>query len=101
MKYVFRVIGFLVVVMVIAALALYTLNSFGYLKGPLSKWINDISNHCQATVNDTKDFLENQDLIPISITVRTPVPAQTQAPAVQEEPSTIETPAPAISFTEP
>ena len=56
MKYVFRFIGFLVVVLLIAALALYTLNSFGYLHGPLSKWINDVANHCQGTVNDTVDF---------------------------------------------
>ena len=59
MKYVFRFIGFLVVVLLIAALALYTLNSFGYLHGPLSKWINDVANHCQGTVNDTVDFAAN------------------------------------------
>ena len=64
MKYFFSLIGFLVVVLLIAALVLYTLNSFGYLHGPLSKWINDVANHCQGTVNDTKDFLENQDIIP-------------------------------------
>ena len=64
MKYVFRLIGFLVVVLFVAALVLYTLNSFGYLRGPVSKWINDVANHCQGTVNDTKDFLENQDIIP-------------------------------------
>lgn len=64
MKHLFRLIGFLVVVLILAALALYTLNSFGYIHGPLSKWINDVSNHCQGTVNDTVDFLEKQDYIP-------------------------------------
>jgi len=64
LKYVFRLIGFIVVIGIVAALALYTLNSFGYLSGPLSKWINDVANHCQGTVNDTMDFLENQDYIP-------------------------------------
>ena len=64
MKFLFRLIGFVVVIAILAALALYALNSFGYIRGPLSKWINDISNHCQGTVNDTKDFLENQDYIP-------------------------------------
>ncbi len=64
MKYVFRLVGFLVIVLIVAALALYTLNSFGYLHGPMSKWINNVANHCQGTVNDTVDFLENQDYIP-------------------------------------
>ncbi|MBQ9188235.1 MAG: hypothetical protein IJ138_02800 [Clostridia bacterium] len=64
MKYLFRLIGFIVVIGIVAALALYTLNSFGYLHGSLSKWINDVANHCQGTVNDTMDFLENQDYIP-------------------------------------
>ncbi len=66
MKFLLRLIGFLVVVLILAALALYTLNSFGYLHGPVSKWINDISLHCQGTVNDTIDFLENQDYIPFA-----------------------------------
>ena len=72
MKYLFRLIGFLVVVLVIVALALYTLNSFGYLHGPLSKWINDVANHCQGTVNDTMDFLENQDYIDLPLPTSTP-----------------------------
>ncbi|MDO4853509.1 MAG: hypothetical protein Q4A88_08860 [Clostridia bacterium] len=64
MKFLLRLIGFLTVVLILAALALYTLNSFGYLHGPISKWINDVSLHCQGTVNDTVDFLEKQDVIP-------------------------------------
>lgn len=72
MKYLFRLIGFLVVILIIAALALYTLNSFGYLSGPLSKWINDVANHCQGTVNDTMDFLEEQDLVDLPLPTRDP-----------------------------
>ena len=79
MKFLFRLIGFVVVIAILAALALYALNSFGYIRGPLSKWINDVSNHCQGTVNDTKDFLENQDYIPYP----TAAP-QTAVPAVPQ-----------------
>ena len=71
MKYVFRFIGFLVVVLLIAALALYTLNSFGYLHGPLSKW------------------------------VRTHAPTQAPTTAQPQDSEPLQTPAPAISFAEP
>ena len=99
MKYVFRFIGFLVVILLIAALALYTLNSFGYLHGPLSKWINDVANHCQGTVNDTVDFIENQDILPI--TVRTHAPTQAPTTAQPQDSEPLQTPAPALSFAEP
>lgn len=63
MKHVFRFIGFAVVIIVVLALVLYTVNSFGYLKGPISHWINNIAGHCQGIVNDTTDFLEDGNLI--------------------------------------
>ena len=39
MKHVFRFIGVVVVLVILAALVLYFLNGQGYIRGPLSKWI--------------------------------------------------------------
>lgn len=76
MKHVFRFIGFAVVIIVVLALVLYTVNSFGYLKGPIAHWINNIADHCQGIVNDTTDFLEDENLIPGSsqLSEQTPEP---------------------------
>ena len=42
MKHVFRFIGVVVVLVVLAALVLYFLNGQGYIRGPLSTWITNM-----------------------------------------------------------
>ncbi|MBR0082297.1 MAG: hypothetical protein IJP98_06135 [Clostridia bacterium] len=81
MKHVFRVVGFLVVIAIIAGLALYTLNSFGYLRGPISTWINDVANHCQGVIVDTQQFLDDEG---IHITIPTLEPSKTDSEASPE-----------------
>ena len=79
MKHVFRFIGFLLVLVIIAGLVLYALNGFGYLHGPLSEWVNNISNHVQGAVNDTKTFIDQEG-------IKLPIPTQTAAPTSSAEP---------------
>ena len=57
MKHVFRFIGIVVVLVVLAALVLYFLNGQGYLKGPLSEWINRMQGHIDDAVHDTQDAI--------------------------------------------
>lgn len=57
MKHVFRLIGVVVVVAVLAALVLYFLNGQGYLRGPLSDWINNMQGHIDGVVHDTQDTI--------------------------------------------
>ena len=57
MKHVFRFIGVVVVVVILAALVLYFLNGQGYIRGPLSDWINHMTGHISGTVQDTQDMI--------------------------------------------
>ena len=57
MKHVFRLIGVIVVVIVLAALVLYFLNGQGYIRGPLSDWINRMQGHIDGVVHDTQDTI--------------------------------------------
>ena len=95
MKHFYRFIGFLVVVLIIAALAMYTLNSFGYIRGPLSRWINDIANHCQGVVNDTKEFMDDQGIV-------LPIPTANQQSNAQptDDPNDAES-RPKLTFSAP
>lgn len=83
MKMIFRIIGFLVVIIIVVALVLYTINSFGYLKGPLSHWINNIAGHCQGIVHDTTDFLEKEELLPVPESTDQAVPSASPALVLQ------------------
>lgn len=58
MKHVFRLIGIIVVVIVLAALVLYFLNGQGYIRGPLSEWINRMQGHIDGVVHDTQDTIQ-------------------------------------------
>ena len=95
MRHFYRFVGFLVVVLIIASLAMYTLNSFGYIRGPLSRWINDVANHCQGVVNDTKEFMDDQGIV-------LPIPTaaqQSNAQPTAESDSTED--APKLTFSAP
>ncbi len=54
MKHVFRFIGVVVVLVVLAALVLYFLNGQGYIRGPLSKWITSMQSYFNGAVEDTQ-----------------------------------------------
>ncbi len=62
MKWVYRIIGFAVVLIVLVAALLYFLNEKGVLKGPVSDWISGMKSdilrmfgRTQDMVNDIKD----------------------------------------------
>ena len=82
MKHVYRLIGFILVLAIVAGLVLYALNGFGYLHGPLSEWVNNIANHFQGAVNDTKTFLDQEG-------VKLPFPTATPFPAATNDPSLV------------
>lgn len=58
MKHVFRFIGIVVVILVLAAVVLYYLNEHGFLKGTLSEWITNMKNHVTGAYKDTKDVID-------------------------------------------
>ncbi len=58
MKHVFRFIGIVVVLIVLAALVLYFLNGQGYIRGPLSTWITNMQVHFNGAVQDTQDTID-------------------------------------------
>lgn len=92
MKTILKAIGFIVLVVVLAALVLYFLNDRGYLSGDLSEWINSMTGHVADMTDETKEFLEDEGIL-------TPKPAETAAP-VDTEPPTAEpagTPEPATA----
>ncbi|MBR3039000.1 MAG: hypothetical protein IKI52_09880 [Clostridia bacterium] len=57
MKHVFRFIGVVVVLVVLAALVLYFLNGQGYIRGPLSTWITNMQTHFNGAVEDTQETI--------------------------------------------
>ncbi len=58
MKHVFRFIGVVVVLVVLAALVLYFLNGQGYIRGPLSTWITNMQEHFNGAVHDTQETID-------------------------------------------
>ena len=58
MKHVFRFIGVVVVLVVLAALVLYFLNGQGYIRGPLSTWITNMQEHFNGAVQDTQETID-------------------------------------------
>lgn len=58
MKHIFRFIGVVVVLVVLAALVLYFLNGQGYIRGPLSTWINNMTSHISGAVQDTQETID-------------------------------------------
>ena len=80
MKHVFKIIGVVVVVTLLAGLVLYFLNGQGYIRGPLSEWLNRMVGRIDDTVQDTQDMInefqgdrnQRNDALPIS----TPEPVQ-------------------------
>ena len=56
MKHVFRIIGVVVVVALLMGLVLYFLNGQGYIRGPLSNWINQMTGHLTGAVQDSEDL---------------------------------------------
>ena len=57
MKHVFRFIGVVVVLVILAALVLYFLNGQGYIRGPLSKWITSMQSYFNGAVEDTQEMI--------------------------------------------
>lgn len=80
MKTILKAIGFIVLVVVLAALVLYFLNDRGYLSGDLSEWIDSMTGHVTDMTDETKEFLEEEGIL-------TPRPSPTAAPAGTEQPS--------------
>lgn len=95
MKHVFRFIGIVVVVVVLAALVLYFLNGQGYLRGPLSDWINNMQGHIDGVVHDTEDtineFRGSTSQPSEAIDVATPAPVET-APLTDAPTDAVQTP---------
>ena len=59
MKWLFRLIGIIVVVVVLACALLYFLNEKGILKGPISEWITDVTNDILHIFGSTKDMVND------------------------------------------
>mgnify|MGYP007101847348 CR=1 FL=1 len=58
MKHVLRFIGTVVVIAVLAVLVLYFLNGQGYIRGPLSTWIDNMQTHLNGAVQDTQETID-------------------------------------------
>ena len=59
MKWLFKMIGIIVVVVVLACALLYFLNEKGVLKGPISEWINDVTSDILHIFGSTKDMVND------------------------------------------
>lgn len=88
MKHIFRFIGVVVVVVILAALVLYYLNGQGYIRGPLSEWISNMSSHVNGAITDTQDTIDE---------FRGKTPDPTEAPQPTQDISGLEN----LSVTEP
>ena len=58
MKLIFAIIGFALVLVILAAAILYILNEKGILKGPLSEWITKVKNNILGIKNDTEEMID-------------------------------------------
>jgi hypothetical protein len=64
MKWVYRIIGFAVVLIVLVAALLYFLNEKGVLKGPVSEWVTSVKNSIMDIFHASskmKEDLSNSD----------------------------------------
>lgn len=59
MKWILRVIGIIVVLVVLAAALLYFLNEKGILKGPISDWVNNVKYDILSIFGHTKDMVHD------------------------------------------
>jgi hypothetical protein len=61
MKWFFRIIGIIVVVIVLVAALLYFLNEKQILKGPISDWITNVKNDIISIFDHTKDMVQDME----------------------------------------
>lgn len=61
MKWFFRIIGIIVVVIVLVAALLYFLNEKQILKGPISDWITNVKNDIISIFDHTKDMVKDME----------------------------------------
>ena len=82
MKHVFKIIGVIVVVALLAGLVLYFLNGQGYIRGPLADWINRMTGHLTGVVQDSEDLYHEfrGDTVTPSPIPQTTEPTATPAP---------------------
>lgn len=59
MKWILRVIGIIVVLVVLLAALLYFINEKGILKGPVSEWVTNVKNDILSIFGHTKDMVED------------------------------------------
>ena len=59
MKHIYKAIGIIVVVIVLAAALLYFLNTKGILKGPISEWIDNVRDDIVSIFGHTKDMVDD------------------------------------------
>jgi len=59
MKLVFRIIGIVVVLIILAAVLLYFLNEKGILKGPISDWITNVKQDIVNIFDHTKEMVDD------------------------------------------
>ena len=59
MKHVYKAIGIVVVIIVLAAALLYFLNEKGILKGPISEWIANVKEDIVSIFGHTKDMVND------------------------------------------
>lgn len=61
MKWFFRIIGIIVVVIALAAALLYYLNEKDILKGPISEWITNVKNDIISIFDHTKGMVNDME----------------------------------------
>ncbi len=61
MKHIYRIIGVIVVIVVLAAWLLYFLNEKDILKGPISEWITNVKEDIISIFGHTKDMVEDME----------------------------------------
>ncbi len=86
MKTILKAIGFIVLVIVLAAAVLYYLNNHGYISGDLSEWINGMTGHVVDMKNETKEFLEDEGYLPSAAPSGQPTPDVTAEPVTTTQP---------------
>lgn len=61
MKWFFRIIGIIVVVIALTAALLYYLNEKDILKGPISEWITNVKNDIISIFDHTKGMVNDME----------------------------------------
>ena len=59
MKWILKLIGIIVVVVVLAGALLYFLNEKDILKGPISDWVENVKNDLFSIFGHTKDMVHD------------------------------------------